>query len=130
MKKILINKNSWETRVAIIRDDTLFVEFDLTDRNGKVEFGAAPEFSSTMTVGAYRIEKDGMENYVFGVQIPKGQNACYAGNDMPWTNGQLGASCGLAISINTMQFRLKAGDLIRIEQLEFDFAQTVTVTEE
>src|SRR3990172_5452304 len=58
---------------ATIEGDNLRVEFDLTDKNGKVEFGKAPEFSGEITVGAYRLEKDGTENYVFGVQLPNGK---------------------------------------------------------
>lgn len=115
---------------ATIKGDSLRIEFDLTDKNGKVEFGNTPEFSDEITVGAYRLEKDGTENYLFGVQLPNGKYVCYAGNDLPWTNGQLGASCGFALPINIIQVRLQAGDLIRLEQLEFDFGQTIIVKEE
>lgn len=104
--------------------NSVFVEFDLVDQDGKVKVGDEPRLDGKITVGIFRVDGD---VYLWGAQMEPDHYVCYAGNDIPWSNGELASSCGFTTPANQMQVRPKVGDLLRIEVIEFDLEQTVTL---
>jgi hypothetical protein len=101
--------------LQIVGGDTLLVQFDLTDENNEVNFGEELEFKSKITFALFSIETSGDDTYLAGMNPDISLYSCYAGNDIPWSNGQLAAVCSIAIPMNILQVRPNEGDPIKVE---------------
>lgn len=98
-----------------LQEDNLFIHFDLTDKNFEVNVGETIEFQSPKTFALFLVEPDGKETYLMGAEPKLSLYSCYVGNDLPWTNGHLGATCGMLFPLSILQVRIKDGDTIRVE---------------
>ena len=103
------------------------VEFSLVDPSGEVKVGAAPQIQRDITVGLFRPSDD---TFLFAATVPQSLIICYAGNDMPWSNGQYASSCGFTLPASQFQFRPNVGDEVRLETVEFDSANSTTIQAE
>jgi hypothetical protein len=101
--------------------NTLMIEFNVTDVNGNVTFGDEPKMDDKITTAIFLVEGD---VYLWGATV---QPTCYSGNDIPWSKGKLATTCSYVALANQMQRKVKTGDVLRIEIIEFDLKQTVTV---
>jgi hypothetical protein len=94
----------------------LFIQFDLVDQNGEVNFAEVPTLKSEISFELL-LEQSGEDEFLGAFKIDP-HNAlfkCYGGNDMPWSNGRLAAACGLATPLSSLQIRPKYGDPVRLE---------------
>jgi len=107
--------------LQIVGDETLLIQFDLVDENYEVRFGEEPTLKSKITFAIYLDQDSGEDTYLAGMNPSLDSYQCYTGNDIPWSNGSLASTCGLAVPLSMLQFRPKEGDPIRVDIIRPEF---------
>ncbi len=113
---------------VFVKEGNIFVDFELVNPNGKVEFGDEPMFWGNQLFAIFLVTEEG-ETYLAGFDMPEDSYSCYAGNDIPWANGQYASTCGFGYPISKLQIRPEVGDIIRVANGTFDFSQTMQLIE-
>lgn len=118
-----------DVRVSIL-DKTLVVQFQLTDKTGKVNFGENLVFSEKQLIGLYIVENEDDEGEFLGAfNMPTDQFTCYQGNDIPWAEGELTAVCSFTCPIALLQKTVPLNAMVRVENVNHSLVQVATVTE-
>ncbi len=106
----------------------LFVEFVLTDQDGKVDAAHPPLFTQDwLSTQAYRLEADQAEKTVFDQLEPGSDYMCDVSTRYQWAIGQLTAVCSLYIPQAGTSTKVQVGDRLKVKLAEFDFEQVVEV---
>jgi len=106
-------------------DGILLIEFDLVDYNYEVNFGEEPYFQSEITFALFLRNESGEDFFLSAFSPPANAFDCYSGNDIPWTEGNLGAVCSIAFPSSGLQVQIDEGDLVRVEIIEPKFDRDV-----
>lgn len=109
-------------------EENFQVAYIITDLTGKAEVGKKPEISDEQLIAVYLIE-DKEETYLLGGKFNSPVFSCYSGNDIPWNYGVYSSTCGFILPTSQLQVRPKVGDIVRVENVTFDFSALVTIIE-
>ncbi len=104
--------------------DQMLVQFDMTDRDGEVSAGANLRITTGLRIGLFLTSSD-EDMFLYGGQVPNELIDCYTSNDLPWAEGNLAAVCNVLFSVSEMEAIPVSGIVIRVQELEFGFEQTV-----
>ena len=86
--------------VIMVNDGTnLLVFIDLTDQNGDVVLGEEKFIMGNLLVAGYLLLDDGAQETVFEAELGPQQYHCYSGEDLPWNEGVMTATCGFSVPI-------------------------------
>ena len=97
------------------------IQFDLVDENYEVRFGEEPTLKSKIAFAIYLDKVSGEDTYLAGMNPSLDSYQCYAGNDIPWSDGSLASTCGLTVPLSILQVRPKEGDPIRVDIIHPEF---------
>lgn len=118
-------------RQAFIQNDgeNLSFFFDLTSPGGSIDRQNPPQFLGNLLVGSYYLKADGSEEFLVGAELAPDRYSCYAGDDLPWMNGEFGAVCAFNILLEEMEtYKPQVGDQVRLDLPGYsNFSQVVTV---
>jgi hypothetical protein len=115
---------------AWMNKNILWLQLDLVDIYGKVQFGNEPVMKGDIKVSVYQVKKDLQnydEQYLFGGNFPEGAYSCYRGNDLVWNAGYLGSVCTIPFPVVRMQRNPAVGDFLKIDLPEFNRTEIVLI---
>lgn len=111
---------------AMILNDSLVIQFELTDFNGKADKGSIHKFEELQSMGIFLL-KGGKETYLIGGEYNANEFFCFEGNDTAWLKVQYATICEISFRMNRLAAKVAGGDIVRIENLNYDFKHTTSI---